>query len=146
MAVVRVFNAHPRYRLRKRPLARYARRVLKSAGVARGTVSVICIGSRACRSLNRQYLGHDYVTDVISFPLEVGKTLEGEIYVNLDRARKQGREYKVPFAHEVARLVIHGALHLVGYDDRSAGDARRMRATEEQHLRHWFESYTEVGA
>jgi rRNA maturation RNase YbeY len=83
-------------------------------------------------------LHHDEVTDVITFPLETGKVLEGEIYVNLDRARRQARTYHVSIAEETARLVVHGVLHLLGYDDRSAREARRMTRVQERHVRFWF--------
>ncbi len=138
MAVVRVFNAHPRRRVNGKAVARYARRVLGEEGYRYGQVSVIAVDSRFCRRLNREFLGHDAVTDVLSFPLETGEAMQGEVYVNLDRARIQAHEFNVPERHELARLVIHGTLHLTGYDDRSPRRARRMKAAEEKHLRHWF--------
>ena len=85
-----------------------------------------------------RYLNHDYATDVISFPLENGAVLEGEVYVNLDRARAQARVYGVSFSNEVARLVIHGTLHLVGYDDSTEKKAERMKAEEDYHVHYWF--------
>lgn len=143
MARVQIINAHRRYRLRKRPLAAYVRRVLRQEGKSRSDVRIVLIDSKSCRALNRQYLAHDYSTDVISFPLERGPRLEGEVYVNLDRAKSQAREYAVAFANEVARLVIHGTLHLVGYDDRRRTDAERMRARENEHVQFW--SFREEG-
>ena len=140
MAVVRVFNAHPRRHLRTQPIARYVRRVLRAEGYPRGEVAVVAVDSRFCRRLNRRYLGHDRVTDVISFLMEEGVLLQGEVYVNLDRARSQAREHEISEAHELARLVIHGTLHLVGYDDRDTRRARRMKAAEERHLGHWFKT------
>ncbi len=140
MARVQVVNAHRRYRLRKSPLGDYVRRVLRQNAATRADVRIVCIDSRYSRTLNRRYLDHDDVTDVICFPLERGARLEGEVYVNLDRARRQAREYGVSFASEVARLVIHGTLHLVGFDDVRKQDAHRMRVAEDAHMRHWFPS------
>ncbi len=88
--------------------------------------------------MNKRFLHHDYVTDVITFPLETGKVLEAEVYVNLDRARQQARDYRVSFGEEVARLVIHGVLHLLGYDDRTPRKAQQMAKVQEQHVRSWF--------
>jgi rRNA maturation RNase YbeY len=88
--------------------------------------------------MNRRWLRHEGPTDVISFTLERHSPLEGEIYVNLDRARRQAREYHVRFAHEVARLVVHGALHLTGMDDRTGAQRRRMRRHEDALLARWF--------
>ena len=140
MAVARVFNAHPTKQVRTEPIVRYVRRILRAEGYPRGEVAVVAVDSRFCRRLNRRYLGHDRVTDVISFVIEKGVLLQGEVYVNLDRARSQAREYGVPEVHELARLVIHGTLHLVGYDDRDARRARQMKAAEERHLGHWFKT------
>lgn len=136
---VAVINAHQRYRLSKQPIVSYVRRVLRKVNCTRASVTVVFVGSRTCRQLNRRFLSHDYVTDVLSFDLEGGKMLEGEVYVNLDRARQQAQEYGVAFGNEVARLVIHGTLHLVGYDDRRPKDVRAMRSQEEKHLAYWFQ-------
>lgn len=138
MVEVTVINAHPRYRISGRPIRKYVKRVLTQERGKRASVSVICIDSRRCRRLNRTFLGHDYNTDVITFPLEGGLNLEAEIYVNVDKVRQQAREHKISFSHELARLVIHGALHLAGYDDAVPAKAKRMKIVEERYLEHWF--------
>lgn len=138
MISVRVFNAHGRYRLAKKPVLAYVNRVLKGERRKAADVSVILIDSKECRKLNKQYLRHDYVTDVISFELQGGKRLEGEIYVNLDRAKQQAKSYNVSFSNEVARLVIHGALHLAGYTDDTSAGRNEMRGLENRYLKHWF--------
>jgi probable rRNA maturation factor len=138
MAIVGVMNAHPRYRIAKRPVVGYVQRVLKVEKIQRATVNVVFVGSHYSRVLNRKYLAHDCVTDVLSFTLEPAENLEGEIYVNADRARQQAKEYGVSAANELARLVIHGTLHLLGYDDRTPRGVKRMRTQEEQHLQYWF--------
>ena len=102
--------------------------------VAHATLRVIGIDSRTCRKLNREFLGHDYVTDVLAFSLGEGMRFEGEIYINLDRAQQQAAEYGVSPTHERARLVIHGVLHLIGYDDRTTRQSKRMRAREDHYL------------
>jgi len=83
--------------------------------------------------MNKRYLRHDYVTDVIAFPLGEGRGAppEGEIYVNLDRARSQARAYGVSFAEETRRLVIHGTLHLLGYVDSNARRKAQMTKRED---------------
>lgn len=138
MIRVQVFNAHPHYRLGHVAVQRYVRRTLRTAGAPGANVSVVFLNSRSTRKLNREYLGHDSNTDVISFCLEEGVNLEGEVYVNLDRARTQARTYGVSFWNEVARLVIHGTLHLLGYDDRTPRLREEMRKEEDGQVRHWF--------
>jgi rRNA maturation RNase YbeY len=138
MVSIDVFNGHRTRRVPHRQAMRYVRRVLRLARVRNALVSIVFIDSRYSRRINRRYLNHDHVTDVISFPLETGALLEGEVYVNLDRARAQASEYGVSFSNEVARLVIHGTLHLVGFDDSTEKKGMQMKAEEDSHLQYWF--------
>ncbi len=131
---VAVFNAHPTRRVRG-GAARWVRRVLRGERVGNAEIRVIFIDTRRCRTLNTEFLGHRYSTDVISFPLEEGSNLEGEIYVNLDKARSQADDYGVAFTDEVVRLVVHGTLHLAGYDDRRPAAAARMKRREDAYVR-----------
>lgn len=138
MLKVNVFNAHPTRRIKTRDAERYARRVLRRSGVEKARVSIVFVDSRFSRKMNRRHLGHDSITDVISFTLERKPVLEGEVYVNLDRARQQAKEYSVSFGNEVARLIIHGTLHLVGFEDSTRRKAQRMKAVEDRFLCYWF--------
>jgi probable rRNA maturation factor len=138
MRRVSVFNAHGKYRVRKASVVRYVRRLLKSEGKAEADISVIFIDRRYSARVNRKYLGHNYATDVLSFCLGDRGRIDGEVYVNLDQARRQARDYGVTAANEIARLVLHGTLHLLGYDDRTTHDAGKMKARENEHMRYWF--------
>ncbi len=131
MITVSVINAHPFRRAPVRRIARLVRGTLRDERIGGACVTVVMVDSRRIRRINRRYLAHDFVTDVISFPLESRPRLEGEIYVNLDRARSQAKEFGVTVWNETGRLVVHGALHLAGYDDRSRRAARRMRERQE---------------
>lgn len=135
MREVVVTNAHPRVRVPRQIVTDAVGAVLRGERVSRAAVSVVLIDTRRCVRINREFLGHDYTTDVISFPLEEGPNLEGEIYVNIDKARAQAREFGVTLTNEVIRLVVHGTLHLTGYDDRRAKDAARMKAREDAYVR-----------
>jgi rRNA maturation RNase YbeY len=131
MIEVRVTNAHPSRRMRRGGVASVVRSVVKSAGRSRAEVSVVFIDSRSSRLLNRRYLGHDSATDVISFPLSPAPAIDGEVYVNLDRARTQADQLDLPFGNEVLRLVVHGVLHLLGYGDDTPARRRRMHRRQE---------------
>lgn len=119
--------------------------VMRGEGYRTGEINVVCISDGISRTLNRRYLRHDYATDVICFPLGEGDAVEGEIYVNLDRARVQARTYGVSRAHELARLVAHGTLHLVGYDDTQPRARTRMRRKEDQYLAHLRGTFASKG-
>jgi rRNA maturation RNase YbeY len=131
MIEVRVSNAHPRRRTRSRAVASVVRSVLRAEGERNGAVSVVFIDSRRSRVLNRRFLGHDWVTDVLSFPLVSRPAVEGEVYVNLDRARAQADQLGIPYGNEVLRLVVHGVLHLLGYEDGSPARRKRMHRRQE---------------
>jgi len=131
---VAVFNAHPRRRVRREGVVRTIRRVAAGEGYRSVTISVVFIDGRTCARINRRYLGHRGSTDVISFPLGEGREIEGEIYVNLDRTKRQAKSYGVTEADEITRLVVHGALHLLGYDDRTLRSQRQMKAREDAYV------------
>ena len=131
---IAVVNAHRKRRVKGAHIRRIVRAVLRGERQPPASVTVVFIDSRRSRRINREFLRHNYPTDVLSFPLEVGANLEAEIYVNLDRARIQAREHGVSFANEVARLVIHGTLHLAGYDDRGKRKAGMMLERQEKYV------------
>jgi rRNA maturation RNase YbeY len=136
MIRVRVFNAHPRFRERCAGISHFARSVLRGEGGRNAELNIIFIGDRAMLRLNGTFLRHYYQTDVISFPLaEHPAAMEGEVYVNLDQARRQARRYRETIRSEVARLVAHGVLHLAGYRDHSVPERRAMNKREEVYLK-----------
>lgn len=145
MIAVAVYLTHRRRRLDRVRTVRAVRAALRAERVQSGQVTVIGISDPVCRRMNRRFLGHDYTTDVICFPLGTAGKFEGEVYVNLDRAHVQARVYGVTPGHESARLVIHGTLHLAGYDDRTPAKARRMRLREDQILARVFPGRSRTG-
>src|SRR6185436_13007762 len=85
--------------------------------------------------LNKQALGHDYYTDILTFEIERdSNSLEGELYISLDRAKENALRYKETLRNELARLAIHGMLHLAGYDDKTPAGKRTMRKKEKEFL------------
>jgi probable rRNA maturation factor len=94
-------------------------------------VSIALVTDEAIHDLNRQFLAHDYPTDVLSFPLEDSPPLlEGEIVVSVDTARQGAAEVGWSWEDELLLYVVHGALHLAGYGDKSPEAAEEMRAAE----------------
>mgnify|MGYP006266140991 CR=1 FL=1 len=87
------------------------------------------------RIINRQYLNHDYFTDIITFDLSLLETeLQGALYISVDRIRDHADHYAVPYKHELQRVILHGALHLVGFDDATEEDKNQMRSQENHYL------------
>jgi probable rRNA maturation factor len=85
--------------------------------------------------LNRQFLHHDFYTDILSFELsEVKQPLIAEIYISVDRVRENARISKSPFKEELHRVIFHGILHFCGYNDKSNADVKKMRTMEDRYL------------
>lgn len=118
-------------------LVRAVEAVLAAEGAAELEVSVSVVPDAEIHALNRQYLSHDYPTDVISFPLrDPGDPdpLLGEVVVSFDTAAREATRRAIPLAEELARYVVHGCLHLLGFDDHTDADRERMHARQEQIL------------
>jgi rRNA maturation RNase YbeY len=136
MIQVQVFNAHPKYKVDVRDTIRLARRVFKREGRAQTECSLVFINDKRMTAMNGKYLNHWYATDVLSFPYDEDRdTIFGEVYINLDQARRQAKEYKVAIKNEVRRLVIHGILHLAGFKDGTKQQKTRMTEAENTYLR-----------
>lgn len=136
----------PRYArfLRARSLAALARRALAAEGAPAGTaVGVVITDDATVRDLNKRFLGIDAPTDVLSFGLRgrerfVASSASarelGEVIIAYPTASRQARAARRPVADELAHLLVHGLLHLLGYDHERAADGRRMRAREDAIL------------
>ena len=114
-------------------LARFLVRAQRAAGL-RGEVNVLVAGSREIRELNRRYRGKDQATDVLSFPADggAGKDFAGDIAISADHAARSARQFGHPPAQELKVLMLHGVLHLAGYDHERDNGAMARR---EERLR-----------
>lgn len=89
--------------------------------------------------LNQEYLKHDYFTDILTFTLSLPNSpVHSEIYISIDRVKENAAELGIPFENELFRVMIHGLLHLAGYDDHSAKEKSQMRAREDFYLKDMF--------
>ncbi len=108
--------------------------VMKSEGARSATVSVVLVNDARMKEVNAAFLRHHYITDVITFPLEAAPNLEAEIYVNLQQAKRQAKNFGVTARNETVRLIVHGALHVLGYDDRRTKQRKIMFEKQEQYV------------
>lgn len=135
--VVEVANRQRR-RIVRTDLVRVVRHVLAQHGCSHGLISLAIVDSQTMRQLNRQYLNHDDATDVLSFLFSRQnrrKSLSGEIVVCADVAASVASDRSWSWQEELLLYAVHGALHLVGYNDQSIAQRRRMRAAEQKVLR-----------
>lgn len=131
-ARIRILNRQRQYRIHSRAAAQFCSEVLRALGRPDAALSVVFAGTREMRSLNRRFLARDYATDVLSFsygePVVEGERLIGEIVVAPAVAVRQASRYGTDPRRELGRLMIHGILHLMGYDhEKDRGRMRRMQ-------------------
>jgi probable rRNA maturation factor len=135
---VSLSNQQSQHAVNEQQLVDAARLVLQESAYRSATISLAVVDDPTIHELNRRFLEHDWPTDVLSFVLdERDGHLEGEVILSADTAAAEAVEIGWPAAAEQLLYVIHGTLHLVGYRDKSAEDARAMRAAEVKYLRHF---------
>jgi|YNPMSStandDraft_1061717.scaffolds.fasta_scaffold00022_20 rRNA maturation RNase YbeY len=113
---------------------RYAvENALKGEKIKEAEISIVFMNNDDIRDINKRFLKHDWATDVISFPLE-SEPLVGEIYIGLEVAIDQSKEYNVSLTNELMRLAVHGTLHIIGYDDTTTEQKEQMTHLENKYL------------
>ena len=100
-----------------------------------GEVNYIFCDDDYLLEINQQYLGHDTLTDIISFDYSIGNELHGDIFISVERVRENAVDFNVDFEEELKRVLIHGVLHYCGYKDKSEGDEKLMRQKEEEKMK-----------
>ena len=125
----------------KRLISSWLREVAAGRGYEIGDLNYIFCSDPYLKAINQQFLGHDYETDIITFDnsddylLETGrKGVSADIYISVDTVRINGKAYCEGFERELHRVIVHGLLHLIGYDDLDAWHQVRMRAAENRAL------------
>jgi rRNA maturation RNase YbeY len=108
--------------------------IIENAGKNAGDINVIITNDENLRKINVQFLEHDYYTDVITFNYNEKDLINGEIYISADTVRENSKEYEVTFNSELTRVIIHGVLHLIGFDDKTD----EMRSEMRGHEDHWL--------
>lgn len=100
-----------------------------------GPVNLIFCDDLYLLEINKKYLNHDYFTDIITFDYSEEEEISGDIFISIDRVLDHADEYEVDFKEELARVIIHGFLHLLGYDDHTETERKIMREKENYYLK-----------
>ena len=132
VSVLYLKNLQRQVKLDAKNLRKRAKLALETSGFSFKSLGIIFLSDRKITYYNREYLRHDRPTDVLSFDLGEG---EGEILISAETAAAQARRYRHPLEEEIVTLIIHGILHLAGYDDTDEGGRRAMFRKTEQILR-----------
>ena len=99
-----------------------------------GDVSIIFCSDNYILDVNQRYLQHDFFTDIITFDYCEGARLSGDLFISVDSVRENSLEYGTEFGDELNRVIVHGILHLIGYDDHTEEEIAEMRKKEDYYL------------
>jgi rRNA maturation RNase YbeY len=108
--------------------------VIRSESKKEGDINYIFCDDDYILEINKQYLNHDYYTDIISFDYSVGNELHGDVFVSIERIRENATDFNVTFDEELKRVIIHGVLHYCGYKDKTSEEEGLMRLKEDEKI------------
>jgi len=136
MPTINFFSEKIRFKLsNSKKTASWIKSVIKKEGCTLISLNYIFCSDEYLKEINVQYLGHNTYTDIVTFNFNSSKgELEGEIYISVDRVRDNSKTFKSDFQSELHRVIIHGVLHLMGFNDKSKREKAVMREKEDTYL------------
>lgn len=136
MAAIHFFTEDTGYKLKdKLQLKRWIKDTIKAEGYKLDELNYILCSDAYLLQINQQYLNHDTYTDIVTFDnSEKEGTITGDIFISVERTQENAIKFNVTPEHELHRVIIHGALHLLGYLDKKPADKQQMTAKEDEYL------------
>lgn len=132
---IKIFYDKKGFRVRdSKKLKKIVTEIIREKGFSTGDINIIISSDNEIRAINKEFLKHDYYTDVITFPYYNGHTVNGEIYISGDTVKINSRDYKAGFQNEMKRVIIHGSLHLTGLNDSTDDERAFMKGEEDRWL------------
>lgn len=132
---LRVYCSDKKYKVNKIRIHKLLNKLGKELNFCISSLPINFISSNEITTINQKYLNHNYSTDIITFNYSGNRNnLDGEIFISYEDAKINSIKYKNSVAEEIKRLVIHGILHLIGYDDMKARDFKKMKKLENKLL------------
>lgn len=119
---------------KRQSLKKFINFLFKKEGKKLASINYIFCTDAALLEINRQFLAHDFYTDIITFDLSEGDGVKAEIYISTDRVKDNARQLGVSFRSEIHRVIFHGVLHLCGYQDKTTAQKETMREKENSYL------------
>ncbi|MBO5427034.1 MAG: rRNA maturation RNase YbeY [Prevotella sp.] len=124
--------------IKKREVTRWIRQVAASYGRTVGEVGYLFCDDEKILEVNREFLQHDYYTDIITFDYDEENQVNGDIVISLDTVKSNAELFNKPYEEELYRVIIHGILHLCGINDKGSGEREIMEEAENKALALWF--------
>lgn len=122
-------------------IAAWVENVILSEGKTQGDINYIFCDDAYLLNINKEYLNHDTLTDIISFDYCVGNEVSGDIFISVERVADNANDFNVSFENELRRVMIHGVLHYCGYKDKTSNDELLMRGKEDEKLKMFHEAH-----
>lgn len=124
----------PDFDLPEEKIRKSLHRLIEEEKKKTGEIAVIFCSDRYLLRINQEYLKREDYTDIITFDYSEADTLSGDLFISLERIRENAEKYREEFERELYRVLFHGVLHLVGYNDKSPNEIKEMRRKEEHYL------------
>ena len=138
---IQIFYDNTLFRIKNwRKVKKLVEKVISEEGKISGDLNFIVTNDTILKEINTKFLKHNYFTDVVSFDYSEDDTVTGEVYISIDNVKKNARNYEVSCENELIRVIIHGVLHICGYDDRTGIERNVMRRVEN----YWLMVYSEM--
>lgn len=132
------FSEECSFRLKdKLKIKRWIKQVIENYGYKLGEVSYVFCSDERILEVNKQYLSHDFYTDIITFDYVEKERISGDIFISIDRVEENAKDFNVTFQQELLRVIIHGVLHLLGFEDHSQEEQQIMRQKENEAIALW---------
>jgi len=113
---------------------KWIRNTIQTESCKEGNINIIFTNNTTIQKINQTYLSRDYFTDVIAFNFNEGDLIHGDIYIGVETVKTNAQKFSTDFCQELKRVIIHGVLHLIGYNDKTTAEKNTMRKKEAHYL------------
>lgn len=124
--------------VKRTELKKYIQFIFKNEGKKLESINYIFCTDKALLEINRQFLAHNFYTDIITFDLSESSKVQGEIYISIERVNENALQLGLSFKSELYRVIFHGVLHLCGYKDKNKTEKEIMTEKENFYLKHYI--------
>ena len=128
------FEDYKRFRIDRNMISENLQKIITLEGYISGNISLIFCSDNYLLDMNKQFLDHDYFTDIITFNYSIDKAISGDLFISIDRIKENALNYNQTFENELYRVIFHGVLHLIGYDDKDEISVKVMKEKENYYL------------